>query len=124
MYVANLGYSYLLKIPSVLTGFDYAAANAKITKSYVELTELPINSILGALRAKKIILPKEKEEIEAIPSQSKRMEYLLDNIIAPSIKAKVGIKFKGLLEVMEDSEDLVFNSVAQKLGMYVLNNHT
>ena len=102
----------------ILPGFDYTAANAKITANYVELTELPINLILGALRAEKVILAKQKEEIEIILLQSKRMEYLLDNIISPSLNNKVGIKFKGFLEVMEQSEDVMFTSMAQKLGMY------
>ena len=101
-----------------LPGFDYAAANAKITEYYVQLTGLPINSILRALRAKKVILANEKDEIEIIPLQSKRMEYLLDNVIIRSLNNKVGIKFKGFLEVMEESDDVMFTSMAKKLGMY------
>ena len=46
------------------------------------------------------------------------MEHLLDNIITPSLNIKVGIKFKGLLEVMEQSEDVMFKSMAQKLGTH------
>ena len=115
---SNLVNSRLLKTSSILTGFDFAAASAKVTANYVELTELPINSILGALREKEVILPRQKEEIEVIPLQSKRMEYLLDNIITPSLNVKVGFKFKGLLEVMEQSEDVVFKPMAQKLGTH------
>ena len=102
----------------ILTGFDFAAASAKITTNYVELTQLPINSILGALWAKKVILPRQKEEIEAIPLQSNRMEYLIDSVINPSLNV---IKFKGLLEVMEQSEDVMFKSMAQNL--VCVDNH-
>ena len=115
---SNLVNSRLLKSSSILTGFDFAAANAKVTANYDELTELPINSILGALRAKKVILPRQKEEIEVISLERKRMEYILDKIITPSLNVQVSIKFKGLLEVMEQSEDVVFKRLAQKLGTH------
>ena len=46
------------------------------------------------------------------------MEYLLDNVIIPSLMIKVGVKFKGFLEVMEQSEDVVFTTMAKELGMY------
>ena len=115
---SNLVNSRLLKTSSVLTGFDFAAANAKVTANYVELTELPINSILGALRAKKVILPRQKEEIEVISLERKRMEYLLDKIITPSLNIQVSIKFKDLLEVMEQSDDVIFKHMAQKLGTH------
>ena len=108
---------YLLAILSILTGFDYAATIAKITANYDELTKLPINSILIALRIKGVILPWQKEEIEAILLQSKRMEYLLDMIIMPSLKVAVAIKFKCLLEVMEQNDDVIFKYMAYKLGM-------
>ena len=115
---SNLVNSRLLKTSSILTGFDFAAARAKVTANYVELTKLPINSILGALRAKEVILPWQKEEIEVISLERKRMEYLLDKIITPSLNVQVSIKFKGLLEVMEQSEDVVFIHLAQKLGTH------
>ena len=115
---SNLVNSRLLKTSSILTGFDFAAASAKVTANYVELTELPINSILGALRAKEVILPWQKEEIEVISLERKRMEYLLDKIIIPSLNVQVSIKFEGLLEVMEQSEDVVFKRLAQKLGTH------
>ena len=110
---------YSSSVPSVPSGFDFAAANAKVTENYVKLSELPINSILGALLAKKVILPKQKEEMEAIPIESKRMEYLLDKVIYPSLNLEVGIKFKHLLEVMEESKDVMFTAMARKLGTYI-----
>ena len=104
-----------------LTGFDYNSALAKITENYVKLTALPINDIIGELRAKKVITPKEKETIEeTITLQSRRMEHLLDKIIIPSLKNKVGIKFKAFLEVLEDYDDQMLNRMAVTLGKYTM----
>ena len=64
--------------------------------------------------------------MEVLALQSKRMEYLLDDVITPSLRSEIGVKFKGLLEVMEQNEDVMFTSMAQKLGtyMYMLNKNT
>ena len=75
--------------------------------------------MLNALRAKRVILPKEKEIIETKSLQSERMAYLLDKIIVPSLDSKIGIKLKGFLEVMEKSDNVILNSMAKKLGMYI-----
>ena len=64
-----------------------------------------------------VILPEQKQKIETLPMESARMEYLLDEIIVPSLNCKVSTKFMGLLKVMKKSDDVMFNSVAQKLGM-------
>ena len=45
------------------------------------------------------------------------MEYLLDKIIVPSLNVGVAVKYKRFLEVMERSGNVVFTSMAQKLGM-------
>lgn len=100
-------------------GFDCATAISQITTNYVEITNLPINSILRELFAKKVIGHKEKEEMETLPMQSSRMEHLLDRIIFPSLKNDVSIKFKRFLEVMENSGDVSFTTMAKTLGMYI-----
>ena len=103
---------------TILSDFDFAAASAKITKNYVGLTKLPINSILGALLAEKVITPEEKEIMEETKTREKaRMEYLLDKVITRSLSINVGIKYKKFLEVMENSGNVDFTSMAAKLGM-------
>ena len=62
-------------------------------------------------------MDKEKAVIETLPLEDKRMEYLLDKIIIPSLKVNVSVKYKRFLEVMERSGNVVFTSMAQKLGM-------
>ena len=49
------------------------------------------------------------------------MEYLLDNIIIPSLKNNLTIKFKGFLKVLEDSDNPLLTKAAKNLGMQVLN---
>jgi len=74
--------------------------------------------MLGKLIAKHVISRMEKEMIESKPLQSKRMEHFVDNIIMPSLENKVGIKFKGFLEVLEESGDATLIDMAKKLGAY------
>ena len=84
---------------------------------YHELTNLPIDSMLSKLLAKKVILEKEKEIIGSIPIKSDKMEYFLDNIINPSLANNVAEKFEGFLEVMEESGDLILIDMAKRVGM-------
>ena len=62
-------------------------------------------------------MDKEKAFIETLPLEDKRMQHLLDKIIIPSLKVDVSVKYKRFLEVMERSGNVVFTSMAQKLGM-------
>ena len=84
---------------------------------YHEITNLPIDSMLGKLLAKKVILEKEKEIIGTIPIKSDKMEYFLDNIINPSLANNVAEKFEGFLEVMEESGDPILIDMAKRVGM-------
>ena len=68
--------------------FDCAAVKAQIIELYTDITDLPIDKILGELLCSKVILDKEKALIETIPLKSKRMEHF-DKIILPSLKLKV-----------------------------------
>ena len=91
-----------------------------IQKYYVELTHLPINLMLGQLYAKGVITAREKQMIESIQMSNKKMEYLLDSIIIPSLLSNVTVKLKGFLEVMKESGDPVLLDMTKKLGMYIL----
>ena len=97
--------------------FDCSTALKNIKKNYDELTYLPISKMLGKLYSKEIITLKEKQTIKAIPVESDRMEYFLDDIITPSLIANVIIKFRGFVEVLMESGDSTLISMAAKLGM-------
>ena len=72
--------------------------------------------MIGKLYSKSIITLTEKKRMKAISVESDRMEYFLDDIITPSLLAKVEIKFRGFLEVMKESGDSTLISMAAKLG--------
>ena len=72
--------------------------------------------MLGTLYSKGVITLREKEEIEVRSTRSVRMQYFLDHVISPSLKIDVIDKFKGLLEVMKESDDFSLLSMAKKLG--------
>ena len=59
----------------------------------------------------------EKKKIRNFSLNSKKMEYLLDDIIMPSLDANVTVKFQGFLEVMMKSDDSALTNMAKKLGM-------
>ena len=48
-----------------------------------------------------------------------RMEYLLDDVITPSLQAEVGEKFISLIRVMKNSDDVSLNKMASKLMEYL-----
>ena len=99
--------------------FDCPSLLDRLQHNYVEISNLPINSILNHLFAGKIITLQEKQKIKTIPREleDERMEYLLDNIIIPSLKNNVTVKFKGFLKVLEDSDNPVLTTAAKNLGM-------
>ena len=72
--------------------------------------------MLGQLYAKKVITDREKKIIESIKLMDKKMEYLLDSVIIPSLANNVTVKFKGFLEVMEENNDPILINMARKLG--------
>ena len=100
--------------------YEYCSvAKENITKYYVELTNVRVDSMLAQLYAKRVITEKEKEMIDTLHLKSKKMEYFLDSVIIPSLANKVAIKFEGFLEVMKKSGDQMLIDMAMKLGTYV-----
>ena len=88
-----------------------------MTAHYNRLTNLPNRSIFWELFSKGVITHEEKENIDFIPTQSEKMMYLLDSVIIPSLSRNVSMKFKGFLEVMEESGDPELIDMTNQLGM-------
>ena len=80
------------------------------------MTHLPINSMLNKLYSKDVITLDQKKRIKACPVETEQMEYLLDNIIIPSLQCDNIRKFKGLFEIMKDSGDSTLTATAEKLS--------
>ena len=104
---------------------DYCSdAKKRIQNYYVELSNLPINSMLGLLYAKEVITLREKKLIETIQMDDKKMGYLLDDIIIPSLTINVTVKLERFLEVMKEIGDPVLIDMAKKLGMCSIYSYT
>ena len=91
------------------TAMDY------MRSTYTELIHLNISTdIIRDLYKEQVITLNEKKEIQRREMES-RMEYLLDDIIIPSLEAKSGQKYIGLVRVMKRSDDSLLKDVASKL---------
>ena len=103
----------------------YADVVQKVTENYEDLTNLNTTEMLAGLFAKGVITLRQKDIIsQTKPLEHEKMEYLLDQIIIPSLQAGVIQKFRLFLEVMETSEDVVTKTVAQRLGIFLLHMKT
>ena len=93
------------------TAMDY------IRSQYTELIHLNISTdVIRDLYKEQVITLNKKKEIQR-REMEKRMEYLLDNIIIPSLEAKSGQKYIGLVRVMNRSDDSLLKEVASKLAL-------
>ena len=74
----------------------------------------------GRLFSKDVITFAEIELIDALPGDQAKMERLL-KIVLTSLKVNHGAKYKGFLQAMEESEDILLQMKAKKLGeLYIL----
>ena len=55
--------------------------------------------------------------IDSKPASRDKMIYFLDGVIAPSLLNNVNEKFRGFLEVLEESGDSTMIDLAKQLGM-------
>ena len=84
---------------------------------YNVLINVNTTAMLPTLLAKGVITLVDKDTISLTkPLERDKMQYLLDRIIIPSLQAGVSEKYRLLLEVMKESEDIVTRKVAQELG--------
>ena len=97
-------------------GFDYAAAAKKLRKQVNKLSKLNYNNMERSLYAYKVITADERKLIKNKVGDEK-MEYLLVDIIIPSLDQNFSKKYKHFLEAMEDSEDTDLQDTANMLGI-------
>ena len=96
---------------------NFKTAINYIRSQYTDLIHLNINTdVIPDLYKEKVITLNEKKEIQR-REMEKRMEYLLDDIIIPSLEAKSGQKYIGLVQVMNRSDDSLLKDVASKLAL-------
>ena len=97
--------------------FDCSTAKDNVKANYDKLTKLNIELILERLLSKGIITTDEKKMIDSKPASRDKMIYFLDGVIAPSLLNNVNEKFRGFLEVLEESGDSTMIDLAKQLGM-------
>jgi len=98
-------------------GFDCSAAADYLRSQVDVLVHLDYDSMACSLYAKDVITNKERQKLNPMLNNAKMM-YLLVDIIIPSLKLKCCEKYKGFLQVMESSEDIVVRNIAERLGKF------
>ena len=106
-----------ITISTCFPEFDHAAAVKKLRKHLDKLSTLNYNNMERFLYAYKVITADERKEIMSKVGDEK-MEYLIVDIIIPSLKNRFSKKYKAFLEVMEEDGDADLQNIAQMLGMY------
>ena len=106
------------KIYSFFLEYDYAAAAEKLRKQVNDFAKLKYDNMERSLYAYKVITAGERKEIKSKVGGD-QMDYLIVDIIIPSLEQKFSKKYKGFLKAMEDSEDIDLQKTAEMLGTYV-----
>ena len=69
------------------------------------------------LYSKDVITRGEKQKLDKM-TNDEQMSELIHNILIVSLENKVTKKYKGFLESMEQSEDILLKEMAKSLGEY------
>ena len=83
-----------------------------------ELTELNYDNMKTQLFAKEVISFDQRKSIDIQVGRNK-MDFLIFDIIIPSLKAKFSKKYKSFLKVMEDNDDIDLKSAAEMFGRLI-----
>ena len=73
------------------------------------------------LYSKDVITRGEKQKLDKM-TNDEQMSELIHNILIVSLENKVTKKYKGFLESMEQSEDILLKEMAKSLGEYSNTN--
>lgn len=96
---------------------NFNAALDYIQQQYSKLTHLTIDTdLIKFLFMEQVVTHKEKKEIQRW-RREERMEYLLDNIIIPSLEIEFGQKYINLINVMDRSDDILLKTIASELKL-------
>ena len=119
IYSIIFTYSLVLDITisTCFLEFDHAATVKKLRRQLDKLSSLNYNNMERSLYAYEVITADERKEIKSKVGDEK-MEYLIVDIIIPSLKRKFNKKYKAFLEVMEENEDTDLQDTAKMLGIY------
>ena len=94
---------------------EYSTACKSLQKHYVNLTRLPVKTLLPSLFEGEVIDFDQKKIAEAKSLDTEKMSYILDLVIN-SLKADVAIRYNNFLKVMKESRDADANELVTHLG--------
>ena len=95
--------------------FNYSTTQLDLKNRYDKLIRLNIgDDLIISLFQKDVITLEEKITMGEL-KERKRMEYLLDRIIMPSLKSDYSSKYINFLNVMKSSDDVLVKNVASDL---------
>ena len=97
---------------------DAKTAKEAIRSMYVVLIDgLQTDSLIPKLREKTVISSYQHEVMQSKQTRIEKTDYLLKDVLVPSLDAKVLDKFNRFLAALEESEDdLICQSFAKDLG--------
>ena len=98
---------------------DAKTASDAIRSMYVELTDgIPIKLLIPKLLARHVITQDDKDIIESEqlnPLHIHKTSYLLDEKIMRGLRLNITKPFEDFLQIMEECEDAIGNSLAHEL---------
>ena len=100
-------------------GFDYTGTAKLLRIQLDKLLKLNYDNMKTSLYANGVITTEEKRIIDSKFGR-KQMEYLIVEIIIPSLELGYGKKYKSFLKAMEDNEDTNLQYTAKMLGKLIL----
>ena len=100
---------------------DYKATLDHIRKQFKKFVHLTVNKdVLQDLYMEEVITHEEKIQIQKLDKEV-RMETLRDDVIIPSLQAKIGQKYICFINIMQRSHDITLKSMASELTRNLLN---
>ena len=94
---------------------DCTAARATVQEQYDKLICLPVDNLLPSLFTNTVVTFEQKEEIEEMLENKKKMGAILSLIIR-GLDNGVPVLYNGFLKVLKESEDLLTRKLAKNLG--------
>ena len=101
-----------------MTGDDKECSKAieNIKTNYPKLTSgFPIDDLLPDLYSKNVINDLQKESIQRERIKTGKVIILFDAVIRPELEIGISTKYDKLIKVMEDSDDIRTNYLAEVL---------
>ena len=99
-----------------------AAAIKEATKTfYAQLLKiLPVDDLANHFFANNFLSIDDKTTLKCFNTRKERAEYLLDNVLLPSIYIGCTEKFDEMLTLMENSDDYAVQFLVQKIREFLL----